>query len=239
VDSTVPIRRLAAECLGTAFLLATIVGSGIMGERLSGSNEALALLCNSLATGAILIVLISVFGQVSGAHLNPAVTLAFMVRREIGPTMAVAYMGSQLVGAVAGTLAAHVMFEQSVLQLATQHRSGAGLWFSEALATFGLVLAIMGTLRWKSEMVPISVGLYIGSAYWFTASTSFANPAVTVARSITDTFAGIHPADVLSFIVFQTLGALLAALLCGVLFDRPTPMPVKEPRTADGLNAGS
>src|SRR6476660_6102384 len=153
---------MVAETVGTAFLLATIVGSGIMAERLSGGNEALALFCNSTATGAILVVLISVFGQVSGAHLNPAVTLAFAVRREIGAALALGYVVSQVTGAVLGTWAAHVMFDQTVLQLSTKARAGSGLWFAEALATFGLILTIFGTQRWKADMVPTTVGLYIG-----------------------------------------------------------------------------
>jgi glycerol uptake facilitator-like aquaporin len=215
-------RRLVAETVGTAFLLATIVGSGIMAERLSGGNEALALFCNSTATGAILVVLISVFGQVSGAHLNPAVTLAFAVRREIGAALALGYVVSQVTGAVLGTWAAHVMFDQSVLQLSTKARAGSGLWFAEALATFGLILTIFGTQRWKADMVPTTVGLYIASAYWFTASTSFANPAVTLARSITNTFAGIQPSHVPAFIVAQLLGALAGTLFCWYVFAQMT-----------------
>jgi len=215
-------RRLVAETVGTAFLLATIVGSGIMAERLSGGNEALALFCNSTATGAILVVLISVFGQVSGAHLNPAVTLAFAVRREIGAALALGYVVSQVTGAVLGTWAAHVMFDQSVLQLSTKARAGSGLWFAEALATFGLILTIFGTQRWKADMVPTTVGLYIASAYWFTASTSFANPAVTLARSITNTFAGIQPSHVPAFIVAQLLGTLAGTLFCWYVFAQMT-----------------
>jgi glycerol uptake facilitator-like aquaporin len=211
-------RRLVAEAVGTALLLAAIVGSGIMAERLSGGNEALALLCNSTATGAILVVLISVFGQVSGAHLNPAVTLAFAVRREIGAALAVGYVLAQVTGAVLGTWAAHVMFDENVLQVSTKARAGSGLWFAEALATFGLILTILGTQRWKADMVPVTVGLYIASAYWFTASTSFANPAVTLARSITNTFAGIQPAHAPAFIVAQLVGVLAGTLFCWFLF---------------------
>jgi glycerol uptake facilitator-like aquaporin len=211
-------RRLVAEAVGTALLLAAIVGSGIMAERLSGGNEALALLCNSTATGAILVVLISVFGQVSGAHLNPAVTLAFAVRCEIGPALAVGYVLAQVTGAVLGTWAAHVMFDENVLQVSTKARAGSGLWFAEALATFGLILTILGTQRWKADMVPVTVGLYIASAYWFTASTSFANPAVTLARSITNTFAGIQPAHAPAFIVAQLVGVLAGTLFCWFLF---------------------
>jgi glycerol uptake facilitator-like aquaporin len=216
-----PIARpLLAEVLGTSLLLATIVGSGIMAERLSGGNQALALLCNSTATGAILVVLISVFGQVSGAHLNPAVTLAFAIKREIGPGLAAGYVFAQLTGAVLGTWIAHVMFDENVLQISTKARSGSGLWFSEAVATFGLILTIFGTQRWKTAMVPVTVGLYIASAYWFTASTSFANPAVTIARSITNTFAGIQPLHAPAFVVAQLLGALAGTLLCSLLFVR-------------------
>jgi glycerol uptake facilitator-like aquaporin len=215
-------RRLVAEAVGTAFLLATIVGSGIMAERLSGGNEALALLCNSTATGAILVVLISVFGQVSGAHLNPAVTLAFAIRHEISAALAVSYMLAQVTGAVLCTWAAHVMFDENVLQLSTKARAGSGLWFAEALATFGLILTIFGTQRWKAEMVPVTVGLYIASAYWFTASTSFANPAVTLARSITNTFAGIQPSHTPAFIVAQLVGALAGTLFCWFVFAQMT-----------------
>jgi glycerol uptake facilitator-like aquaporin len=204
--------------VGTAFLLAAIVGSGMMAERLSGGNEALALLCNSTATGAILVVLIAVFGQVSGAHLNPAVTLAFAVKREIGAALAVGYVLAQVTGAVFGTWAAHVMFDENILQVSTKPRAGSGLWFAEALATFGLILTVFGTQRWKADMVPVTVGLYIASAYWFTASTSFANPAVTLARSITNTFAGIQPSHAPAFIIAQVLGALAGTLVWGFLF---------------------
>jgi glycerol uptake facilitator-like aquaporin len=218
-------RRLLAETVGTAFLLAAIVGSGIMAERLSGGNEALALLCNSTATGAILVVLIAVFGPVSGAHLNPAVTLAFAVRRETGATLAVGYVLAQVTGAVLGTWAAHVMFDESVLQLSTKARAGSGLWFAEAVATFGLILTIFGTQRWKADMVPVTVGLHIASAYWFTASTSFANPAVTLARSITNTFAGIQPSHAPAFIVAQLIGALTGILFCWSIFAQMIDKP--------------
>jgi glycerol uptake facilitator-like aquaporin len=215
-------RRLVAESVGTAFLLATIVGSGIMAERLSGGNVALALLCNSMATGAILVVLISVFGQISGAHLNPAVTLAFAIRHQIGAGLAVGYVLAQVTGAVLGTWAAHVMFDENILQLSTKARAGSGLWFAEAVATFGLILTILGTQRWKAVMVPVTVGLYFASAYWFTASTSFANPAVTVARSITNTFAGIQPWHAPAFIGAQLVGALAGTLFCWFLFGQMT-----------------
>jgi glycerol uptake facilitator-like aquaporin len=203
--------------VGTALLLTTIVDSG-MAERLSGGNEALALLCNSTATGAILVVLIAVFGQVSGAHLNPAVTLAFAVKRGIGAVLGFGYVIAQVTGAVLGTWAAHVMFDENVLQISTKARAGSGLWFAEALATFGLILTIFGTQRWKADMVPVTVGLYIASAYWFTASTSFANPAVTLARCITNTFAGIQPSHAPAFIIAQLLGALAGTLFCSFIF---------------------
>ena len=215
-------RRLIAESVGTAFLLAAIVGSGIMAEGLSGGNEALELLCNSTATGAILVVLISVFGQVSGAHLNPAVTLSFAVRREIGAVLAVGYVLAQVIGGVLGTLIAHVMFNENLLQISTKARVGTGPWFAEALATFGLIVTIFGTQRWKAEVVPVTVGLYIASAYWFTASTSFANPAVTLARTITNTFAGIQPSHAPAFIVAQLVGALAGALFCRFIFVQVT-----------------
>ena len=170
-------------------------------------------------------VLISVFGQVSGAHLNPAVTLAFAVRHQIGAALAVDYVIAQVTGAVLDTWAAHVMFDESVLQLSTKARAGSGLWFAEAVATFGLILTIFGTQRWKAEMVPITVGLYIASAYWFTASTSFANPAVTVARSITNTFAGIQPWHAPAFIVAQLVGTLAGTLFCWFLFAQMTEKP--------------
>ena len=192
-------------------MLAAIVGSGIMAERLAGGNEALALLCNSLATGAILVVLIAVFGPVSGAHLNPAVTVAFLSRGEVSAGSAIAYVGAQILGAVLGTWLAHAMFNETLFQVSLHDRQGAGLWLAEAVATFGLVLTIFGTLRWKPEATPLTVGLYITSAYWFTASTSFANPAVTIARSLTNTFAGIGPRGVPPFVVAQLLGAIAAA----------------------------
>ena len=182
-----------------------------MAERLAGGNEALALLCNSLATGAILVVLIAVFGPVSGAHLNPAVTVAFLSRREVSAGSAIAYVGAQILGAVLGTWLAHAMFNETLFQVSLHDRQGAGLWLAEAVATFGLVLTIFGTLRWKPEATPLTVGLYITSAYWFTASTSFANPAVTIARSLTNTFAGIGPRGVPPFVVAQLLGAIAAA----------------------------
>ena len=203
-------RRLAAEALGTALLLATVVGSGIMGETLASGHVAMALLANTIATGAILVVLILVFGPVSGAHFNPAVTLAFTLRREIAPSTALLYLLAQVAGGIAGVLAAHFMFEQALLQVSLNARSGPSQWFSEAVATFGLVAAILGTLRWRPEAVPFAVGLFITAGYWFTASTSFANPAVTISRALTDTFSGIAPPDVIPFIIAQVVGALIA-----------------------------
>jgi len=184
-------RRLFAEWLGTAFLLATVVGSGIMAEKLAGGNGAIALLCNTLPTGAILVVLILVFGPLSGAHLNPAVTAAFALRGTLTWPMAATYIAAQVFGAIVGAWLAHLMFELPLWQLSTTARTGTGQWLAEGVATFGLVLTIFGCVSQRPDTVPYAVGLYITAAYWFTASTSFANPAVTVARSLSDTFAGI------------------------------------------------
>ena len=214
-------RRLVAECLGTALLLATVVGSGIMAERLAGGNVALALLGNTIPTGAILFVLITMLGPVSGAHFNPAVTLAFWMRREIKLNEALAYVGVQIIGAIMGTLVAHAMFEEILLQISTNIRNGPAQWLSEGVATFGLVATILGTLRWRPEAVPTAVGLYITAAYWFTASTSFANPAVTIARSLTDTFSGIAPENAPGFILMQFVGAAIATGLMAWLL-RPS-----------------
>lgn len=212
-----PIRRLLAEGLGTALLLAVVVGSGIMGERLAGGNVAIALLGNTLATGAGLVVLITVFGPISGAHFNPAVTLAFALRREIGPALALAYVAAQVGGGVLGVCAAHAMFAEPILQVSTKLRDGPGQAFSEFVATFGLLATILGAVRFRPEFTPVAVGLYITSAYWFTASTSFANPAVTVARALSDTFAGIAPSSAPVFIAAQLLGALAAVVAFGWL----------------------
>jgi glycerol uptake facilitator-like aquaporin len=198
-------------------LLATIVGSGIMAEKLSG-DTALALLCNSLATGAMLVVLITIFGPISGAHLNPAVTLGFAMRGTIGITLGSAYIFCQVVGAVLGTWIAHAMFAVPIFEVSDTVRAEPSLWLAEAVATFGLVMTIFGALRWRPEAIPAAVGLYIVSAYWFTASTSFANPAVTVARSLTDTFSGIHPAGVPAFVLAQLAGTVVASALCPWLF---------------------
>jgi glycerol uptake facilitator-like aquaporin len=213
-----PARRLAAEALGTALLLAIVVGSGIMGQRLSGGNDAIALLGNTLATGAGLVVLIEVFGPVSGAHFNPAVTLVFALRREIAAGLAVAYVAVQVTGAVLGVWAAHAMFAEPILQISTKLRAGPAQAWSEAVATFGLVLTILGTLRFRPQVTPTAVGLYITAAYWFTASTSFANPAVTIARSLSDTFAGIAPSSAPGFLLAQVVGAITATALSHWLF---------------------
>jgi len=216
-------RRLVAELLGTALLLAAVVGSGIMAQRLAGGNVALALLCNTIPTGAILAVLILVFGPVSGAHFNPAVSLALSIRSELRWTMAVAYIAAQLVGAVAGVWVAHLMFELPVWQLSMTQRTGTGQWLAEAVATFGLLLTIFGCAARTPGAIPYAVGLYITSAYWFTASTSFANPAVTIARSLSDTFAGITPSGVIAFIVAQSVGMLAAVALAGWLWRESKP----------------
>ncbi len=207
-------RRAAAEALGSAFLLATVIGSGIMAESLSGGNVALALLGNTIATGAILYVLITQLGPISGAHFNPAVTLVFLMRREIGGRDAIVYLLAQAAGAIAGVAIAHLMFDRPLLELGVKVRSGPSQWFAEAVATFGLVVTILMTLRARSEAVPTAVALYITAAYWFTASTSFANPAVTVARSFSDSFAGIRPSDAPAFIVAQVAGAFVALAIC-------------------------
>jgi glycerol uptake facilitator-like aquaporin len=206
-------RRIFVEWLGTAFLLAAVVGSGIMAQKLAGGNVALALLCNTLPTGAILVVLILIFAPISGAHFNPAVTIAFAVRRELPWSIAAVYIVAQVVGAVAGVWAAHLMFELPVWQFSTTSRAGAGQWLAEAVATFGLLITIFGCAARTPAAVPYAVGLYITSAYWFTASTSFANPAVTIARSLSDTFAGIALSGVLAFIVAQLAGMGAAVVI--------------------------
>jgi glycerol uptake facilitator-like aquaporin len=211
-------RQVAGEFIGTAFLLAAVVGSGIMAERLAGGNVALALLCNTIPTGAILVVLILIFGPLSGAHFNPAVTLAFGIRRQIGWTAALAYIAAQFAGALVGVWLAHLMFEQSLLQSSLTVRTGIGQWLAEAIATFGLLLTILGCVARKPDAVAYAVGLYITSAYWFTASTSFANPAVTVARAMSDTFAGIAPGGVAAFIAAQLVGMFAATALAGWLW---------------------
>ena len=217
-DSDLP-RKLAAEALGSALLLMVVVGSGVMGQRLSGGNDAVALLGNSLATGTALVVLIWIFGPVSGAHFNPVVTLIAVLRRDLPRRTALAYVPVQIAGAVLGVWCAHLMFGLPALQVSTHVRTGGGQVFAEGVATFGLLTTILGTSRFKPEATPVAVGLYITAAYWFTASTAFANPAGTLARSLTDTFAGIAPGGVPAFILAQTLGALVALALFGWLLD--------------------
>ena len=212
-------RRLAAEGLGSSFLFACVIGSGIMAQNLSGGNDAVALLGNTLATGAILFVLITMLGPISGAHLNPAVSLVSASRGELKWGDALAYVAMQLAFGIIGAWVAHVMFGLPALQLSVKARTGFGQWTGEFVATFGLILAILGTVRFRREWVPASVALYIVAAYWFTSSTSFANPAITVARSLTNTFAGIAPHDVPLFVIAQLLGAGCAALLARWLFD--------------------
>jgi glycerol uptake facilitator-like aquaporin len=214
-------RRLAAEALGTFFLVMAVVGSGIMAEKLAGGNEALALLCNTLATAAALVVIITIFISISGAHFNPAVSLVMFLRGAIARGPALAYMAAQIVGGCLGAVAAHLMFGLEPVQLSGTARNGFGQWLGEFIATFGLIATILGCVRFRPEAIPAAVGLYIGSAYWFTSSTSFANPAVTIARALSDTFAGISPADVPGFLVAEFAGALAAAYLFGWLLAEP------------------
>lgn len=216
-------RRLAAEGVGTALLLAAVVGSGIMGERLAGGNAAIALLANAIATGSTLVALILTFGPISGAHFNPTVTVAAASQRGLSWREVPLYITAQLIGAVAGVLAAHLMFKEQLFQFSQHVRAGGAQLFSEFVATFGLLAVIWGCSRARSESVPLAVGLYITGAYWFTASTSFANPAVTAARALTNTFAGIRPADAPGFIVAQFAGAIVATLFFRWLV--PVSMP--------------
>jgi len=213
-------RRVVAEGVGSFFLFATVIGSGIMAEHLSGGNDAVALLGNTLATGAILFVLITTLGPISGAHMNPAVTLVAASRRELRWIDAAAYIATQLAFGILGAWAAHLMFELPTLQLSVKARTGLGQWVGEGIATFGLILTVLGSVRFRPHWTPATVALYITAAYWFTSSTSFANPAITVARSLSDTFAGIAPQDVPLFVVAQLIGAAGGALLATVLFDR-------------------
>jgi glycerol uptake facilitator-like aquaporin len=214
-------RRLVAEGVGSFFLFAAVIGSGIMAEQLAGGNDAVALLGNTVATGAILFVLITMLGPISGAHMNPAVSLIMAARRELGWGDAAAYAAVQLALGIVGAWAAHLMFDLPTLQLSVKARTGLGQWTGEAIATFGLILTIIGTARHRPKAIPASVALYITAAYWFTSSTSFANPAITVARSLSDSFAGIAPAHVPAFIAAQLTGAAAAALLAPTLFGRP------------------
>ncbi len=218
-------KRLAAEALGSFFLFAGVLGSGVMAENLAGGNVAIALLANAIATGAILYVIIAQFGAVSGAHFNPAVTLAFALRREIGWGEGVAYVAVQIVAGAIGAFAVHLMFDLEILQFSTKARAGIGQWSGEGIATFGLVLTILGLARHRPEAMPGCVALYIVAAYWFTSSTSFANPAITVVRSLSNTFAGIAPADVPAFIAAQSAGAVLAVVLGGWLFAQSKGTP--------------
>lgn len=213
-------QKLGAEFVGTALLLATVVGSGMMAENLAGGNIAIALLGNTIPTGAILIVLITLFGPVSGAHFNPAVTLVFRLRKEISNADAAAFVVVQVLGGIAGVFAAHLMFGDALFQLSQKVRTGPDQWFAEFVATFGLIVTILGTIRFKPDFVAAAVGLYITAAYWFTASTSFANPAVTIARSFSDTFAGIYPGHMPMFIVAQISGAVVALVYCNWQFGK-------------------
>lgn len=222
-------RLFVAEALGTGLLLAIVVGSGIMGARLSGGNDAIALLGNTLATGAGLVVLIHVFGPISGAHFNPVVTLAALFARQRSSGQALVMLTAQFLGALLGVWAAHLMFGEPVLQVSAKLRSGGAQVFAEAVATFGLIGTILGTQRARPEFTPMAVGLYITSAYWFTASTSFANPAVTLARSLSDTFAGIAPASVPGFIAGQVAGGLAGMIVFEWLLAKPgQDLPVDE-----------
>lgn len=216
-------RRLTAEFAGTALLLAVVIGSGIMGERLAGGNVAIALLANTLATGAGLVVLIHMFGPISGAHFNPVVTLAVLLARQIGRDEAALYLVCQILGAVAGAWLAHAMFGMPILQISHKLRPGTAQGLSELVATFGLIGTILATQARRPEFTPVAVGLYITAAYWFTASTSFANPAVTVARSLSDSFAGIAPASAPLFIVAQIAGAVAGVGFFGWLYRETNP----------------
>lgn len=214
-------RKLLAEAIGSFFLFACVIGSGVMAENLAGGNVAIALLGNTIATGAILAVLIAMLGPISGAHFNPAVTLAFRLRGEIETLPAIAFIATQIIAGILGVWAAHLMFDLSVMQYSVKARTGSGQWLGEFIATFGLVLTILGTIKVNKAWVPASVGLYISAAYWFTSSTSFANPAITLARSLSNTFAGIAPADVAGFIIAQLAGAVIAVGIAHYLFEEP------------------
>jgi glycerol uptake facilitator-like aquaporin len=223
-------RRLVAEALGTALLVATVVGSGIMAENLT-RDVALALLGNTIATGAMLVVLISMLGPISGAHFNPVVTLVFALRRELPPRDALLYVVVQIAGGIAGTMIAHAMFELPLLQSSLKIRSGHAQWLAEAVATFGLIAIILAGQRFARASLPALVGLYITAAYWFTASTSFANPAVAIARSLSNTFSGIRMQDVPGFVVAECGGALIALALMGWLLREEEVAVIKEART--------
>ena len=214
------MRRLTAEALGTGLLVATVVGSGIMAETLT-KDVALQLLCNTLPTGAILVVLITILGPISGAHFNPAVTLAFTANRSFVARDAVPYIIAQIAGGIGGAILAHAMFELPLIAFSLKPRTGWSQWLAEVVATFGLLATILGGLRFSASSIPWLVGLYITAAYWFTASTSFANPAVAIARSFSNTFAGIRPVDLPGFIIAQLIGATAGAVVCGWLMREP------------------
>ena len=219
MTAEVPLsRRLTAEALGSFFLFAAVIGSGVMAEALAGGNVAVALLGNTMATGAMLFVLITMLGPISGAHFNPAVTMVMAARREMPWREVAPYVAAQLGGGVLGAWAAHLMFDLPILQASVKARTGIGQWSGEAIATFGLILTIIGTVRHRPAWVPVSVALYISSAYWFTSSTSFANPAITIVRSLSDSFAGIAPRDVPLFIIAQLIGALAGMIVAARLF---------------------
>lgn len=214
------VRKLAAEFVGTAFLVGTVVGSGIMADALS-DDVAVTLLGNAIPTGAILFVMITILGPISGAHFNPMVTMVFALRRDIAFGLAAAYIVAQIVGGVVGNFIAHAMFEMPIFQVSETIRTGTSQWFAEVVATFGLILTILGGLKYRPSAVPALVGFYITAAYWFTASTSFANPAVTIARSFTNTFTGIRPLDAVGFIAAEIVGALLCLIVANWLFTEP------------------
>jgi glycerol uptake facilitator-like aquaporin len=215
-------RQLTSEAIGSFLLFATVVGSGIMAEQLAGGNVAVALLANTLATGAMLFVLITMLGPVSGAHFNPVVTMIMRLRGEITTVLALGYVAAQLAGGMIGVWAAHVMFGLPVIEFSAKPRTGLGQWMGEAIATFGLILTILGTVKHRHLWVPPSVAFYIVAAYWFTSSTGFANPAITIARSLSNSFAGISPADVPGFIAAQIAGALAAHVIAFALFPNET-----------------
>lgn len=221
-------RRLLAEALGTALLVAVVVGSGIMGEQLADGNDAIALLGNTLATGAALVVLILIFGPISGAHFNPVVSLSFALQGELRWADLFAYLPVQIAGGIGGTLLAHVMFDQPLVQFSAHVRTGIGVWIGEIVASFALLATIIGCLRSKPDAVPYAVGLVITAGYWFTSSTSFANPAVTIARSLTDSFSGIRPIDAPGFIAAQILGALAATIVMAWLWSARSPSATAE-----------
>lgn len=218
-------RDFWAEAIGSFFLFCTVIGSGIMAEQLAAGNTAVALLANTIATGAILFVLIGMFGPMSGAHFNPAVTLVFRLRGDLTSGTALRLFAGQVLGGIPGVWAAHLMFAQPILELSSKTRTGPGQWAGEFIATFGLVFVILGTIRHRPQAVPASVALYIVAAYWFTSSTSFANPAITLARALTDSFAGIAPADVPAFIIAQLCGALAALWAGQIVFSPAEPTP--------------